>query len=673
MSNDWERFRQDRFVVALVDDENCPTLLSAMYQAQLFAFRHDVGKSIQQMLDWPVFGLGFRDNLGAGVDILPFRQADPLNQIAPKVKAENRGLYPELALCRRAQTTDADGEKGPDGADVPSLDVAAIDLNLRGREAQDNPRYAVEGLWLCRLLSRDWPGATYFVYSAYPMANTLLEPLVIDNEELDSERPRGFYVLRKREPADLAAAIKSVLCTRQTNIVKHWYRIDRERASDAIGRIVVGVRALGKASAGGTPDDVLRDTHEAVTGRISGRWSLGRLFPEVGSLFLRIRSQLGAADPADAGVFSGDPEAQRKQLIDTLKALNNEIRPKAISAGVGTGYAEMRRTIEWASGYKIPILILGPIGSGKTTLAEEIHQLSGRNGALLKLNCAEYLDVRDLQHALFGVVERAFTEVKARDGLAVEADHGTLFLDEIHMLPPQLCGSLLRFLDEMIVRPLGGGRRSWKKVDVRLLCATSEDLHRLVQQERFSAALFSRLSILSVLMPALRDRSNDIPDLVSRFRTEWATEHHVDPPAFSAAAIAELQRREWHYNIRELKGFVQITLALARHERRCLINPEHLAAPVAEQGASDDELVLEMVTRWLASDGETSLDKLRYRYGIRALVLLMDRIRAGRVDKFQTITSLADALGVTEAALQNVVRRNIEREGRHERPRRLCK
>jgi formate hydrogenlyase transcriptional activator len=218
------------------------------------------------------------------------------------------------------------------------------------------------------------------------------------------------------------------------------------------------------------------------------------------------------------------------------------------------------------------VLIEGETGTGKELVAHAIHNASQRVGrAFIKLNCAAIpLDL--LESELFGHEKGAFTGAIAQKiGRFEMADKGTLFLDEVGDIPPALQPKLLRVLQEQEFERLGSGRTH--KVNFRLVAATNRNLVKMVARGQFRSDLYYRLNVFPVLLPALRERPEDIPALVTHFVKLFSRRmgKHVDriPPETMAA----FQSYSWPGNIRELQNLVERAVILSRHG--VLQNPLH--------------------------------------------------------------------------------------------------
>ncbi len=212
------------------------------------------------------------------------------------------------------------------------------------------------------------------------------------------------------------------------------------------------------------------------------------------------------------------------------------------------------------------VLIHGETGVGKELFAQSIHKASARNtGPFVAVNCAALPEAL-LESELFGYVEGAFTGArkKGKPGLFELAHHGTIFLDEISEIPYSLQGRLLRVLQEREVIRLGHDRVI--PIDVRVLCATNKDLHRLVEDGKFRKDLYWRLNVLSLYIPPLRERRKDILPLMQYFLNALSSTHSKEF-TFSEEASSFLTDYAWPGNIRELRNLCErITAVLHNGE-----------------------------------------------------------------------------------------------------------
>jgi formate hydrogenlyase transcriptional activator len=218
------------------------------------------------------------------------------------------------------------------------------------------------------------------------------------------------------------------------------------------------------------------------------------------------------------------------------------------------------------------VLIEGETGTGKELIAHAIHNASQRCGrAFIKLNCAAIpLDL--LESELFGHEKGAFTgAIAQRIGRFEMADEGTLFLDEVGDIPAALQPKLLRVLQEQEFERLGSGRTH--KVDVRLVAATNRDLAKMVARGQFRSDLYYRLNVFPILLPALRERQEDIPALVTHFVKTFSRRMGKQVDSIPPEIMAAFQWYSWPGNIRELQNLVERAVILSRDG--VLPNPLH--------------------------------------------------------------------------------------------------
>jgi two-component system NtrC family response regulator len=201
------------------------------------------------------------------------------------------------------------------------------------------------------------------------------------------------------------------------------------------------------------------------------------------------------------------------------------------------------------------VLLQGESGTGKDVVAHAIHELSRRSAyPFVDINCAAIPDTL-LETELFGVEAGAFTDAKvSRTGHVLRADGGTLFLDEIGSMSPFLQPKLLRFLETRSFRRVGGTREI--HVDLRVISATNVDLHAAVARGAFREDLFYRLEVVTIHLPPLRDRPEDIEPLVEHF-TQLYSSDSGEPLRVSQEAMELLQQYHWPGNVRELRSAIQ--------------------------------------------------------------------------------------------------------------------
>jgi DNA-binding NtrC family response regulator len=241
---------------------------------------------------------------------------------------------------------------------------------------------------------------------------------------------------------------------------------------------------------------------------------------------------------------------------------------------------QVMKTLARVAPSQASVLVMGETGTGKELVARTIHHFSDRaDRRFVAVNCSALAEGL-LESELFGHVKGAFTGASAaRPGLFREADRGTLFLDEIGDISPGLQARLLRALQEHEIVPVGA--ETAVKVDVRVLAATHRDLPALVRDGRFREDLYYRLNVVTLVLPPLRERRQDIPLLLDHFLRSLAVRHGRGPVAVDTEAQRRLLGYDWPGNIRELQNVLERAVLLAEQD---VIGPEHLPAEVRPQG-----------------------------------------------------------------------------------------
>jgi DNA-binding NtrC family response regulator len=208
------------------------------------------------------------------------------------------------------------------------------------------------------------------------------------------------------------------------------------------------------------------------------------------------------------------------------------------------------------------VLIQGESGTGKELVAKAIHASSPRADApFMTINCGN-IPGELLESELFGHVRGAFTgAANSKKGLFEVADGGSLFLDEVATLPMEMQSKLLHVIQEREFRRLGGLESI--KVDVRIIAATNVDLQAAVRLGGFRDDLFYRLNVISIKLPSLRERTEDIPVLVDHFIRKYSEENNKDLPAIEPAAMRALMDHNWPGNVRELENIIERAIVLS--------------------------------------------------------------------------------------------------------------
>lgn len=247
---------------------------------------------------------------------------------------------------------------------------------------------------------------------------------------------------------------------------------------------------------------------------------------------------------------------------------------------------QIKARIEKVATSMAPVLICGESGTGKELVARAVHDCSHRAaGPFVAVNCGA-IPENLIESEFFGARKGAFTGASQdRDGYFQAAHGGTLFLDEIGDLPLAMQAKLLRVVQERRVRALGGVQE--EAVDVRLVSATHRDLAALVASGGFRQDLFYRLNVIELRTPALRERRQDLPELVHALLRKLCDESGLAPPEVSAAALAWLHSRDMPGNVRELENLLQRALALSNGQT---LEPTDFGAPHSGAGTPVDAL-----------------------------------------------------------------------------------
>jgi two-component system nitrogen regulation response regulator NtrX len=281
------------------------------------------------------------------------------------------------------------------------------------------------------------------------------------------------------------------------------------------------------------------------------------------------------------------PLSMEKVLLTVYRALekrNLELENRALRAnllkkcrmvGNSSRMEQLREQIRMAAASNSRVLILGESGSGKELVAQLLHENSPRGDKpFVEVNCAA-IPQELIESELFGHEKGSFTGAfETKKGKFEQADHGTLFLDEVGDMSLQTQAKVLRVIETQEFQRVGGNKNI--KVDVRIISATNKDLAEEVKKENFREDLFFRLNVIPLKVPALRERTEDIPDLVEYFLGTFATEYGQQPKKISPEAIKILQRHAWPGNIRELKNVLERLVIMTSSK---IITPADLSIP----------------------------------------------------------------------------------------------
>ncbi len=264
-----------------------------------------------------------------------------------------------------------------------------------------------------------------------------------------------------------------------------------------------------------------------------------------------------------------DRVSERRTLIRENEILREHLGQKGVSTDkIIFRNAKMGVLINMAgrvAASRATILLQGESGTGKELFARLIHNLSPRSGgAIIAVNCGA-LNENLLESELFGHEKGAFTGAAARRiGRFEEADGGTLFLDEIGELSPQVQVKLLRFLQEREFQRLGGNQTL--HADVRVISATNRNLEQMVKSGGFREDLFYRLNVVTMVLPPLRERKEDIPALIDHFIARYAAENGREIDGTSSEALDMLLKYNYPGNVRELENIIERAVVIARED-----------------------------------------------------------------------------------------------------------
>jgi two-component system nitrogen regulation response regulator NtrX len=266
----------------------------------------------------------------------------------------------------------------------------------------------------------------------------------------------------------------------------------------------------------------------------------------------------------------------RRENENLRQQVGQEDHLQGSSVLINTVRATLKRVAPTGS----RVMISGPPGVGKEIAARMIHQWSPRASAPFIVLSAAMMSPERVEEELFG----SESEGVVRPGLLEHAHGGTLFLDEIADMPLTTQGKILRVLTDQSYNRIGGQRPV--KVDVRVLSATSRNLQDEIAAGRFREDLFYRLNVVPVRLPPLRERREDIPELVNHFLARFAAERRTAAPSISDEAMAALQAHDWPGNVRQLRNIIERTIILAPGDRVSCIEVDLLPAEILDnQGA----------------------------------------------------------------------------------------
>ncbi len=299
---------------------------------------------------------------------------------------------------------------------------------------------------------------------------------------------------------------------------------------------------------------------------------------------------------------------ERRDLIEQNRALKKQLedlRAKGQVIGSSPAFRRMMTLVEQVADSSATVLIQGESGAGKELVASTIHRSSPRSrGPFVAVNCAALPETL-LESELFGYEKGAFTGAAGRkEGRFELADGGTLFLDEVSDLSLVTQPKILRVLQEGEFERLGGTHTI--QVDVRIVAATNQDLAEMVRERRFREDLYYRLNVITIRVPPLRERHEDIRVLAQHFLRVYAAKNGRELEGFTGEAIERLEAYAWPGNVRELENLIERSVVLARKDR---IEAEDLPDEIVGVKRPPRDAILELIGTPLGEIEQRLLDE----------------------------------------------------------------
>lgn len=447
--------------------------------------------------------------------------------------------------------------------------------------------------------------------------------LVVDDEELIREQIRAVLEAHDYQvlEADSTPALRSALQGPQPDVVVLDVRLDPSTADDR-----GGLDMLPQLKKRWPETEVI-----VLTGRGSVEMAVeaGRL-GAYNFLSKPFQSEKLLADVNNA--------RERRQQTEETSLLRRALETMSGTASPVFQSGAMRevvRTVERIAASDVTVLITGESGTGKEVIADLIHAFSPRSkGRIIKINCAA-LPRELIESELFGSVKGAFTGAHSdREGLFRQAEDGTLLLDEISEMPVDTQSKLLRVLQDQEVRPVGG--KTSYKTNCRLLAATNRKTEEAIREGKLREDLFYRISTISVHLPPLRERREDIMPLANSFLKRFAAQANRVIKGFTPDAAERLAAFDWPGNVRQLQNEVQRAVLLSEGDE---VGPNDLSISRAkvpgEESPDTNFTLLEGVERnaivtMLRETGGNKLETAK-RLGIGRQTLY-NKIRAYGID-----------------------------------------
>ena len=268
------------------------------------------------------------------------------------------------------------------------------------------------------------------------------------------------------------------------------------------------------------------------------------------------------------------------RLRREVATLRHQLGPEDQLDGNSVAINTVRATLKRVAPTGSRVMITGPAGVGKEIAARMIHNWSPRASAPFIVLAAASMSPERVEEVLFGTEQNGVSQ----PGLLEQAHGGTLFLDEIADMPATTQAKILRVLTDQSYTRVGGQRPV--KVDVRVLSATSRNLQDEIAAGRFREDLYYRLNVVPVRIPSLKERREDIPELVNNFLTRFAAERRIQTPELSREAMAALQAHDWPGNVRQLRNIIERTLILTPGDRVGCIEVDLLPPEILDSQGS---------------------------------------------------------------------------------------
>lgn len=294
--------------------------------------------------------------------------------------------------------------------------------------------------------------------------------------------------------------------------------------------------------------------------------------------------RLGAFDyiskPVDNEIII---EKAKAALLKKSEGIPGEI-DKPLLIGSSSTMENIRKELALVAFTPTSVFITGESGTGKELAARTVHLLSARNSRpFVRVNCAA-IPRELLESELFGHVKGAFTgAVKDRTGAFMQADSGTLFLDEIGDLPYEIQAKLLHAVEDKLVSPVGSTQNL--RVDIKIICATNQNIEKMLEEKKFRSDLYFRLNTYTVSMPSLKERKEDIPELTDHFLSCFSAEFGMTKPVIHPQAMDDLSVYEWPGNVRELKNVLERLMLVSKGQE---ITKEMIASLVIMKKTSPE-------------------------------------------------------------------------------------